>query len=528
MIALTRRTLARLEDRANPIVVKEARQAVRSRWIITMLALELVALLLLTAGAAIFGIGNPSNDFDGTGFEVFMTINGGLMLLCTLAVPAYVAARLGSERTGAAADLLYTTSIGPASIVWGKTAVAMMIATLLVSAAAPFLVVSYLLRGIDLPTIAFIIGFDFVVILFCAQLAITIAALPVSAILRIFAGILAVPAILYLGGGLMSSVFFFGGVSVASFDADVWKGVAAFVVIAVGLSGMLFVLTVAMLAPTHTDRAVLARTYTTAFWAITGAIAFFTAVDTASADAVGIWATIWTLIASASLALAAGERRQFASRLLRRIPRNPILRPIRVLFMSGAATGLLWSTLLAAATIATWYTVAATTDATGISLSGRENTIIFSVIPIPLYTLAICLLAVWTRDTFLRRWLSHSMTTGVAVLYFGLACTVPLVTAAILDPRNWEYSSVAAAIAPVGPAIFSDIADAALMGVLISSFAAGLLVLLHARWFFRQLAAYRPVRAEIDQPDAVTVPGSALDQDADSDPDRTPTPGPSA
>ncbi len=517
MIALARRALAHLEDRANPIVVKEARQAVRSRWVITMLGLELVALLLLTAGAAIFGVGDATNDFDGTGFEVFMTINGGLMILCTLAVPAYVAARLGSERTGAAADLLYTTSIGPASIVWGKTAVAMMIATLLVSAAAPFLVVSYLLRGIDLPTIAFIIAFDFVVILFCAQLAISIAALPVSSVLRILAGVVAVPVILYMGGAFMTSVFFFGGISISSFDAEVWKGFGVFVAIAVGLSGLLFVLTVAMLAPAHTDRAVVPRVYTTALWIVTGIIAVIAAVDVGDAGPVAIWTVLWTIGASIALALASGERREFAGRLLRRVPERPLLRPLRVFFMSGAATGLIWSSLLAAGSFAGWFVFAALAEGTSIRLSGRETTIVTSVIPIPVYMLALCLLAVWTRDSLLRRWLSHGMTTGIAVLYFGLASTVPLVTAAVLDPRNWEFSNVAA-LAPVGPALLTDATDAAFLGVVISSVLAAILIVLHARWGLRQFAAYRPAGARAGDPPALPPVDDAAGPEPIADP----------
>lgn len=508
MIALARRSLAYMEDRANPIVVKEARQAVRSRWVITMLALELVALFLLTAGAAIFGVGNPSNDFNGTGFEVFMTINGGLMLLCTLAVPAYVAARLGSERTGAAADLLYTTSIGPASVVWGKVAVAMMIATLLVFAAAPFLVVSYLLRGIDLPTIAFIIGLDIVVILFCSQLAITIAAMPVSAILRVFAGVVTALFILYFGVAFMSGALFFGGTSVVSFDAELWKNVGVFVIIAVGLSGLLFALTVAMLAPVHTDRALLPRAYTTAFWATTGAMAFVAAIDSDDAGPVALWAVIWTIGFSIALALAAGERRDFAGRLLRRVPRRAPFRPLRMLFMSGAATGLVWASLFALGSVACWFAFAALVEGTSVRLSGRETIVVTSVIPIPLSMLALCLLAVWTRDSLLSRWLSHSMTTGIAVLYFGLASTVPLVAAAVLDPRNWEYSDIAA-IAPVGPALLTDATDIASLGIFISAVSATLLVLLHARWGFRQFAAYRPVN-----PSVGSAPARAGDEHA--------------
>ena len=509
MIAVANRAASWIADRCNPIVVKEARQAVRSRTIISLITLEILALLAITGGTALFQ-GRQARDLDGNGLEVFMTINGGVMFLCALFVPAFVAGKLASERKGVAADLLYTTSIGPASVVWGKVAVTMMIASLLLSVAAPFLVVSYLLRGIDLPTIATVLATDVIVILLCAQAAITVAAFPVAGVLRVLAAIAAVPLFVYVAGLSFAGIAFLGGGGSGGLrTADAWWAYGAFAGVALGSVGLFFTLTVSMLQAPHADRATLPRVYTSALWVATLIGAQVYAIRVSDPAVIAIWGVAWLILASIAIALCAGERRTLGARVRVGVPRRLVYRIPRALFMSGAATGLTWSILLAAATVAVWY---AQEPVVGLTTVDRS---IASIVPnlasLPLYALVVALVSVAIRDRFFARWLEPGMTTGGAVLLFGLLSTVPFIVTAVLDPRNWDHRPVAAVLIPVGAPLFSDsLPELPRQALIFSGGAAAVLVVLHARWFFRQFRQYRPLdEHELQTPRADTPPPPA-------------------
>ena len=86
-----------------------------------------------------------------------------LLITCVGFVPAYAAIRLSFERNDANTDLLFVTTITPGKIVRGKYFTAMALTLLIFSAWMPFMILTYLLRGIDLPTIFLILAFAFVV-----------------------------------------------------------------------------------------------------------------------------------------------------------------------------------------------------------------------------------------------------------------------------------------------------------------------------------------------------------------------------
>ena len=73
-------------------------------------------------------------------------------------VPLYAGVRLSLERNDANIDLLFVTTITPGAIVRGKYFAAMALTLLIFSACMPFMMFTYLLRGIDLPTIFYLLA----------------------------------------------------------------------------------------------------------------------------------------------------------------------------------------------------------------------------------------------------------------------------------------------------------------------------------------------------------------------------------
>src|SRR5262249_24721096 len=147
--------LERLDDSLNPIVVKELRQAVQSRFVVVALLLFLSLQLLILGLYLVFGYGARSADMESVnaGREGFLVLQGVLLGTCLLFIPLYAGVRLAAERSDTNVDLLFVTALKPRAIVRGKLFSAVVLVLLIFSACAPFMTFTYLLRGIDMPTI---------------------------------------------------------------------------------------------------------------------------------------------------------------------------------------------------------------------------------------------------------------------------------------------------------------------------------------------------------------------------------------
>ena len=132
--------LDRLDDQLNPIVVKELRQAVKSRMVVGILGLFLGLQLLLLGFYLLSGeMRSQSQVIDwSAGYEVFRIQQGILLFTIMIAVPAYACIRLANERTDQNVDLMFISTLRPASIVWGKFFAAVVLGLLVFSACAPF------------------------------------------------------------------------------------------------------------------------------------------------------------------------------------------------------------------------------------------------------------------------------------------------------------------------------------------------------------------------------------------------------
>ena len=145
--------LERLGDRFNPIVVKEVRQALKSRqFVVTFL------LLLLAAWAgSIFGVSYLGESIDyGSSAVTFYA--GFLFALCAatlVIVPFSTFRSIVEERTETTLELLQITALSPVQIVRGKTMSAMVQVLVYYCAIAPFIAFTALLPGFDVVHVTF-------------------------------------------------------------------------------------------------------------------------------------------------------------------------------------------------------------------------------------------------------------------------------------------------------------------------------------------------------------------------------------
>src|SRR5439155_17518312 len=183
-----------------------------------------------------------SEERFSAGREVFPILEGVLLGTCLL-VPLYAGLRLGAERSDTNVDLLFISTLRPRAIVVGKLLSSLVLVLLVFSACTPFMTFSYLLRGLDMPTIGLVLYIDFLVALWAILASLFLAVIPAPLAVRgvfILAGLCGLIALftrtLELTGELIRS-----GLGTYQEPWMFWLPLLATTLVEVGLAGLLFV-----------------------------------------------------------------------------------------------------------------------------------------------------------------------------------------------------------------------------------------------------------------------------------------------
>ena len=143
-------------ERINPIVVKEVRQSLKSKQFSISFGLTLLAAVAWTLIAISLMVPRvyyvPGGATLLTGF--FVILNIPLMII----IPFSAFRSLTSETEESTFELLSISALSASQIVYGKMASACLQIVLYLSALAPCIVLTYLLRGVSLFPILFLLG----------------------------------------------------------------------------------------------------------------------------------------------------------------------------------------------------------------------------------------------------------------------------------------------------------------------------------------------------------------------------------
>jgi hypothetical protein len=166
--------IERLGDRINPLVVKEIRQGLRTRvfWVCFGLMLLACELLSLMAYADV-----KDGGYRPRGQVYFFTYFVCLGLVHFFVIPYSAYRSLAREREDETWVLLALTGLGPRRILRGKVTSFLAQAALYASAVGPFLLFSYYLNGIDLPTILAVLALGAAWLVFLTVLGVCAATL---------------------------------------------------------------------------------------------------------------------------------------------------------------------------------------------------------------------------------------------------------------------------------------------------------------------------------------------------------------
>lgn len=422
-----------MDDRMNSIAVKEFRQAVQGRWVVATLMLFLLINLLILGGNLM--LASPLSDVGlHQGRDIFQWLIAILQVTCIAFVPIYCGLRLSLERSDANIDLFFVTTITPGAIVRGKYLTAMAMTLLFYSAAMPFMILTYLLRGIDLPTIFYMLAAGFI---FCAManaVGVFVGCIPGTWFQRGLAALGTLVFLAYLGGAsiaLIESTVYFGVGFMSSMTS--WAIAGTWLLGELMLIGLLYVLAVALLSPAPSNRMFVPRLYMTSCWFVGGLVALLWAVNGRTVEPVMGWMIVGGVAFSILMVAALGERDAWSARVRRMVPRNPLLRTMAFVLYTGAAGGIAWSVLMFAATVALAGLFFSKPGYRGRSDCGEACTNLVVVFG---YILCYCLTTAALRPNILRSVKSINLP-GIAGLLGTIAYLAPLL-AVFFSVRDWE------------------------------------------------------------------------------------------
>jgi hypothetical protein len=145
-----RAVLGALGDRLNPVLVKEVRQALRGR---AFSVSFVIALSLATLGTTTWMLGAQDSSGAQAAQSLLLMLSFCLALAVSLQVPLSAFQSMAAEWEGDSMDLLQLTNLRPWRIVFGKLCAAGVQVLLYLCAFVPFLLMTFLMRGVGAATI---------------------------------------------------------------------------------------------------------------------------------------------------------------------------------------------------------------------------------------------------------------------------------------------------------------------------------------------------------------------------------------
>ena len=335
--------LERLGDRFNPIVVKEVRQALKSRqFVFTFL------LLLLAAWAgSIFGVSYLGESIDyGSSAVTFYA--GFLFTLCAatlVIVPFSTFRSIVEERTETTLELLQITALSPVQIVRGKILSAMVQVLVYYCAIAPFIAFTALLPGFDVIQVSFSQVMLLITALCFSLIALAIGTQARNTTLQSLSSLFVIALAV---GGMMT---FFGFMTAAGnriqFDEpDTWWALALVVFLGLSTGYVCEQAAIAQLTFDSDNRSTGIRLATGAQWLFCWiGLLTFLIVRQRQPMTSDVWTAILTLTAmqiTAAGLLFVGAPDSLSRHVSRGLPRSRTLRVLWTPFLPGAARAALF------------------------------------------------------------------------------------------------------------------------------------------------------------------------------------------
>lgn len=229
------------------MLLKELRQAMRNP-ILTGTLMFLLASLFLVWLAIVARQNFLIGENSGTGLQVARSFLALLTGVSLIFVPLYTGIRFAVERGTPAGELMFVTALPVWRIIRGKFLSAAYIQILFFSVFLPFLAVASLLRGVDLPTIFFLLLCLYIIVCVAVQGAVALACIPLPLLGKIGLGVLFTAALASAGWGIIALFFYMleAGIGTLVDSTGFWFLFVMFILMATAAYLVLYGISVAM------------------------------------------------------------------------------------------------------------------------------------------------------------------------------------------------------------------------------------------------------------------------------------------
>jgi hypothetical protein len=418
-----------LQFRMNPVTLKELRQMTRSR----IVASSLIGFLILQLLCVTFNLLSSRSAFNngvalsnmalGQGvFGVNYFLLTAVLLFC---ITPYVGFRMAMERGAEHLDLQFTTALTPRQFVNGKIVSTTILILMFASAALPFMVLSYMLRGIDMFGVLLSFGLLLLMALCSVYAVLLLFSVATSKIFRslvslgvIFGLLVAIGIITGFGVNMAAS-----GRGVTFNSTEEWLILGLFILGCISGCTFAHIATVAALSPPHSNREKPLRIWFSVILLIWGAIAFAYFYHEKDLGYLTAWAFIAFSIIAVLLAVSASMAPGTSRRILLDVSPTRATRFFQFPFFTGAENGMAWSLWMG------FWCILILQFALGLGISTSNNDMggVWASITYFLYLVAYIYTVRAFWNFVLRDRLSHLFNGAIAGVLIILGCILPYV-----------------------------------------------------------------------------------------------------
>ena len=348
-IEATSKWLERTSDWMNPILVKETRQALKSRqFVITFLLLLAAAWTISAFGMLSVGAALEYGAAGRAFFSFYMAI---LSTAIFVIVPYGAFRSLLTERDQNTYELLSITTLSPRQIVWGKVLSSLVQVLIYYSAIAPFIAFTSLLQGFDLSQVTFVLFMSVLLSLAYSMVALMLGAVARHKYWQALMSLVVLGALVWQQIGMFVLLFSEGLDWLVAFDdPDFWWGLG--IMLAVGISYVLLAqeITVSQLTFASGNRSSGIRVIGSAqfflLWtALFGYHAWEGTLSSMHHREIIAMAIVSAIHLSAIGFIVATETDFLSRRIRRLLPKRPVIRWVTAPFVPGGHRGMLYVVL---------------------------------------------------------------------------------------------------------------------------------------------------------------------------------------
>ncbi|MCK6448478.1 MAG: hypothetical protein L6Q99_18970 [Planctomycetes bacterium] len=422
------RWLARADDRLNPILVKEVRQALRGRYFRNLFWLTVV--LATGIGVFMIFIANVNGDVDELGPNFFTATFGVLSFAVHTFVPFWAFQSMGAEWEENTYDLLVISDLRPRQMVLGKVLAATVQGLLYYSAFTPFLVSTFLMGGVDILAIAVLIGLSLLASITLSFVAVAFSTLGKTKIVRAGLAMLLAGALLPMSFGAIGFGTLLVQESSVLRDPDFLLGLAFFATALPLVSLFACAIGCARLAHEEENRSTLLRILTSTITLVTlgWSVYVYGFLFRGDAEWLAALTSIGIVASSAAYLFFVTEAEPFGRRVAQQVPRSTGLALLALPWLPGGARGV--ALIVVHGVLAVLVTAA-------LALPLGDPEVVAFVAVFQLYAFAIFGLPSGIAAFGIRSLRGRTAVRVLIPLGVGLAAFLPALVGFVADHGDW-------------------------------------------------------------------------------------------